>query len=96
MDRQNRSYLGHQLKDQPYSKTNVEKKLREKTNKSKIRLSVLCKGQMFGEEDIINDRECTTTVVCNSTEATVYSIKAEEFIIRMGINNTWDIISARV
>lgn len=51
--------------------------------KQNVRLTYLCSGQMFGEEDVINGRCYTTTVRCSSMSAIVYSIKAKEFIHKL-------------
>jgi len=47
---------------------------------------------MIGEEDVVNNRKATTTISCISHEATLYSIKKEEFLDKMnsGVNEkTW-------
>lgn len=52
---------------------------------------------MIGEEDVLNDRNCTTTVKCISTHAEVFCIKAEEFMIKLGRDDkTWKTITNRV
>jgi hypothetical protein len=52
---------------------------------------------MIGEEDIINNRNYTTTVRCLSTNATLLFIKAEEFIMKFGKDEkTWKMIINRV
>ena len=52
---------------------------------------------MIGEEDVLNDRNCTTTVKCISTTAEVFCIKAEEFMIKLGRDDkTWKTITNRV
>lgn len=38
------------------------------------------KGQMFGEEDVITERNYTTTLKCLTANGAVYCIKADEFI----------------
>ena len=65
----------------------------------RIRLTHLCAGQVFGEEDIVNNRKATTSAVCISTEAQVYCIKAEEFLTKLQHPNqekTWNMILASV
>ena len=42
-----------------------------------IKISILCAGQMFGHEDVMNSRNYTTTIKCISNDAKVYCIKAE-------------------
>ena len=55
-----------------------------------IRLSQICSGQMFGEEDVVNNRNYTTTVRCISTSAVIYCIKAEEFLLKLSKeDNSW-------
>ena len=34
-----------------------------------MKISILCAGQIFGNEDVLNARNYTTTVKCLSTEA---------------------------
>lgn len=54
---------------------------------------------MFGEEDVVNNRKATTSVICISTEAQVYCIKADEFMQKMSVQNnekTWKMIFDRV
>lgn len=52
---------------------------------------------MLGEEDVVNNRNYTTTVKCLSTSATLLAIKADEFIIKFGKDNsTWKQVVERV
>ena len=48
-----------------------------------VRLTYLQTGQIFGEEDVINGRNYTTTVRCSSSSAILYQIKAKEFISKL-------------
>lgn len=51
---------------------------------------------MFGDEDIINNRNYTTTVRCLSTNASLYCIKADEFINKFGKDEkTWKMVVDR-
>jgi len=50
---------------------------------------------MFGNEDVLNARNYTTTVKCLSNEASLYKIKAEEFTHRMSRDdNTWRMLKS--
>jgi CRP-like cAMP-binding protein len=71
-----------QLRVRKISTENSKLPIKAKT-KQRIRLTLICRGQMFGEEDIINNRRATTTAVCISTFAVVYCIKADEFLNKM-------------
>jgi CRP-like cAMP-binding protein len=44
-----------------------------------IKLSHLCSGHIFGEEDIINERNYTTTVKCISSTGVIYVLSNEHF-----------------
>ena len=56
-----------------------------------IKVAVLCAGQIFGQEDVINMREYTTSVKCLSTNASVYCIKSDEFFARLSKDDkTWN------
>lgn len=58
-----------------------------------IKISIVCPGQYFGEEDVLNDRNYTTTVRCLSNEAYLYCVKAEEFTHRMSRDDkTWKML----
>ena len=62
-----------------------------------VKLSLMCSGQMFGDEDIANNRSYTTTVKCISTYASLYCIKAEEFLMKFGKDEkTWKMVVERV
>ena len=62
-----------------------------------VKLSLLCQGQMFGDEDIANNRCYTTSVKCISTHASLYCIKAEEFLNLFGKDQrTWKMVVDRV
>jgi CRP-like cAMP-binding protein len=59
-------------------------------------LAQYCKGQVFGEEDAINDRNYTQTVRCISSCGVVLQIKKSDFIQKFGKNDaTWNQIRER-
>ena len=48
---------------------------------------------MLGQEDVINERNYTTTVKCLSTEGALFSIRTEEFVHKLGSDErVWNII----
>lgn len=48
---------------------------------------------MIGVEDIVNNRNYTTSVRCTSSSAICYMIKADEFLFRIGKDEkTWAMI----
>lgn len=48
---------------------------------------------MFGQEDVINQREYSTTVRCLSSEASVFSISADKFIEKLSRDEkTWKML----
>lgn len=48
---------------------------------------------MFGEEDVLAERNYSSTVVCKSNTAEAYCIKNAEFFRKMKANNeSWKII----
>jgi CRP-like cAMP-binding protein len=60
-----------------------------------FRVCILGQGQMFGEEDIIENRPYSLTVKCISTQADVFCIKEDEFIRRLKANKeSWKTILA--
>jgi len=62
-----------------------------------IRLAVIREGQIFGVEDIANNRNYTTSVMCTSSTGTCYMIKADEFLFRIGKDDrTWKMIINRL
>lgn len=72
-----KNYLGP-LKAQEHDITNnFPLNMRSKSHYMKV--SVLGKNQMFGHEDVLNNRNYTTTVKCISNHASIYCCKAEEF-----------------
>ena len=53
----------------------------------------MCAGQIIGQEDIILGRNYASTVRCLSIRASIYVIKAEEFLHRVSRDDqTWKII----
>ena len=64
------SYLGNQFK------MNQKKSLN-------FKIARICKGQMFGQEDVINDRNYTTSVKCVSNSGKLFMIKSDEFYQRI-------------
>ena len=58
-----------------------------------IKIALFCSGQMLGQEDVINERNYTTSVKCLSAEGALFSIKRQEFIHKLGNDErTWDVI----
>lgn len=58
-----------------------------------MKMSVLCAGQIFGQEDVLHGRNHTTTVRCLSVDSQVFAIKAEEFNARMRRDDrTWRLL----
>ena len=52
---------------------------------------------MFGEDDLIHEREYTTTVICRSNVGQVFAIKASEFLRRLKSNEEcWKVILQQV
>ena len=45
-----------------------------------VRLTTVCAGQIFGEEDVVNERNYTTTVKCITAQGVLYAAKADKFI----------------
>lgn len=58
-----------------------------------IKVSILCAGQLIGQEDVILGRNYASTVKCISMRGSIYVIKAEEFLHRLSRDDlTWKII----
>jgi len=54
-------------------------------------MATVTSGYMLGHEDVIKNRNYTTSVVCLSKSSKLYSIEKDEFIVRMKRNaNTWE------
>ena len=62
---------------------NKFKSIERKANYVDIRILSAGKGYLLGHEDVINDRNYTTSVKCISLEGSVFEIKAEEFLSNM-------------
>lgn len=59
-----------------------------------IKISLLCAGQIFGHDDVMNNRFYSTSVQCLSSEGSLYCIKAAEFYSKMSKDErTWNILS---
>lgn len=54
-----------------------------KNKQQLIKVALIGKGQIFGQEDVLSNRNYTTSVQCVSMNAAVYCMKAEEFNYRM-------------
>ena len=62
-----------------------------------MRITTLCYGKMFGEEDVINERFYTTTVICSSSTGVLYCIKADEFLAKFkSSSRTWKALVDRI
>ena len=58
-----------------------------------IKVSILCAGQFIGQEDVILGRNYASTVRCLSTRASIYIIRAEEFLQRLSRDDkTWKLV----
>ena len=67
--------------------------MEKKKAREEIKLALASKGNMFGQEDVVNKRLYTTTVRCVSNEAHVYVINNKEFFYRFGKDEkTWKAI----
>ena len=49
-----------------------------------IKLSLLNSGQFIGVEDVLNDRNFTTTVRCCTNNAIIYTLNTEDFFFWIG------------
>ena len=59
-----------------------------------MKIALYCSGQIFGHEDVMNNREHTTTVKCLSTEAYLFVINKNEFINKFCRDEkTWKMLS---
>ena len=70
----NRAMIG------PSKQGKVLSKQEKQSSTQLIRLTYLQSGQMFGEDDLVYGRSCTTTVRCTSMTAVCYHIKKKEFM----------------
>lgn len=58
-----------------------------------IKITLIGAGQMFGEEDVLSNRNYTTTVTCVSKVGDVFCIKNNEFFRKLRANTeSWKII----
>ena len=55
------------------------KKYEKKYKPQDMKVAVIGANQIFGHEDVLFERNYTTTAKCISTEATFYVCKAEQF-----------------
>lgn len=60
-----------------------------------ISIAIIGPGQVFGEDDLIRGRPCSTNVICKSAESEVLKIKACDFERRISQNeDSWRIVKA--
>ena len=52
-----------------------------------FKISLACQGNFIGAEDVINHRDYTTTVTCKSYNATLYTLKSEDFFFWFSKND---------
>jgi CRP-like cAMP-binding protein len=57
-----------------------------KVQATNIKLALASSGQFLGAEDVLNQRNFTTTARCTSTTATVYTLKTDDFFFWVGKN----------
>jgi CRP-like cAMP-binding protein len=74
-----------------------QKKVNERENVNPViktfRVCLLGQGQMFGEEDVVQEQPYQCTVRCISASADVFCIKNEEFIRKLKPNKeSWRVI----
>jgi len=53
---------------------------------TEIKLCLLNSGQFIGVEDVLNGRNCTTTVRCCTNNAIIYTLNSEDFFFWIGKN----------
>lgn len=62
-------------------------------NTETFKISFLGAGQMFGENDVIFERNYTTSIICRSNLGQVLCIKVGEFLRKLKANEEcWKII----
>ena len=68
--------------------------LNKKKRNHKLKVSLIDKNQVFGQEDAMNDRNYTTTVKCISNRASIFYCKSAEFynIIKRD-DKSWDVLA---
>ena len=57
-----------------------------KVKQTNIKLALASSGQFLGAEDVLNQRNFTTTARCTSATATVYTLKTDDFFFWVGKN----------
>ena len=57
-----------------------------KVKSTNIKLALASSGQFLGAEDVLNQRNFTTTARCTSAIATVYTLKTDDFFFWVGKN----------
>ena len=67
------------------NKTRVKDNVKFKS--TEIKLCLLNSGQFIGVEDVLNDRNYTTTVRCCTNNAIIYTLNTENFFFWIGKND---------
>eukprot|EP00347_Sterkiella_histriomuscorum_P023290 403335214 len=66
-------------------------------NVETFKIAILGPGQMFGEDDVIHERQYTSTIICRSNVGQVFAMKAQEFFRKLKPNEEcWRVILGQV
>ena len=75
-----------QHRKQEKSCNKIKMQIDRRPNLIDIRIRMTSRGYLLGHEDVFNDRNYTTSVRCSSHEGTVFAMKADEFLDKMGLH----------
>ena len=78
--------LGHHEPGKGLGPSNTRLQDHRKYNVTEIKLCLLNSGQFIGIEDVLNDRNYTTTVRCLTNDAIIYTLTTEDFFFWIGKN----------
>lgn len=75
--------------------TKVKSLSNEKVLKKNYRLYLLSQGQMFGDEDVLFNRNYSSTVTCRSYGGELYAMKKPDFAKLQNNDETWKKITSK-
>lgn len=91
--------------DYGLSKSEVDPKIAKFSNSKALsnnnqydkmyRIALLCKGQMFGDQDCFFERPYTSTVICKSNDGELYRISRESFQKLKNQGDCWKKITSK-
>ena len=68
------------------TKNNNQSNRQQVYRAGELKIALVCQGNLIGTEDVINQRNYSTTIKCTTTSGSLYTLKTEDFHFWIGKN----------